>query len=195
PLAAVAGAVADAILAAMVGAGGLRRAYANTGGDVAVHLAPGEAFRIGVARPGGARLGRVAIRAEDAPRGIATSGRGGRSLSLGITDAVTVLAESAAAADAAATLIANAVDLPGHPAIRRERADALQPDSDLGARRVVVGLGPLTSDDRAAALAAGARVADEMRAKRLIHAAALFLGDRSETVGPAHGLIESPEHA
>ena len=54
-------------------------------------------------------------------RGVATSGWRGRSFSLGIADAVTVLASSAAAADAAATLIANAVDLPGHPAIDARR--------------------------------------------------------------------------
>ena len=48
-------------------------------------------------------------------RGIATSGWRGRSFSLGIADAVTVLAATAAEADAAATMIANAVDLPGHP--------------------------------------------------------------------------------
>ena len=65
-------------------------------------------------------------------RGIATSGWRGRSFSLGIADAVTVLADRAAAADAAATIIANAVDLPGHPAIVRVPACELAPDSDLG---------------------------------------------------------------
>jgi ApbE superfamily uncharacterized protein (UPF0280 family) len=43
-------------------------------------------------------------------RGIATSGWRGRSFSLGIADSVTVLARTAAQADAAATVIANAVD-------------------------------------------------------------------------------------
>ena len=46
---------------------------------------------------------------------MATSGWRGRSFSLGIADAVTVLAADAPACDAAATIIANAVDLPGHP--------------------------------------------------------------------------------
>jgi ApbE superfamily uncharacterized protein (UPF0280 family) len=58
-------------------------------------------------------------------------GKGGRSFSFGIADAVTVLAGSAAAADAAATVIANAVDLPGHGAITRRPASAIDPDSDL----------------------------------------------------------------
>ncbi|WP_204349766.1 hypothetical protein, partial [Klebsiella pneumoniae] len=75
--------------------------------------------------------------------GIATSGAQGRSFSLGIADSVTVLARDAASADAAATLIANAVDL-DHPAIRRRPARNLDPDSDLGDRLVTVGVGDLT---------------------------------------------------
>jgi len=53
-----------------------------------------------------------AVRAETPVRGIATSGWRGRSFSLGIADSVTVLARTAAMADAAATIIANAVDVP-----------------------------------------------------------------------------------
>ena len=64
----------------------------------------------------------------------------GRSHSLGIADSVTVLAQSAAIADAAATLIANAVDIPGSPAVIRKPANELTPDSDLGDRLVTVDL-------------------------------------------------------
>ena len=81
------------------------------------------------------------IRAEDAVRGVATSGWRGRSFSLGIADAVTVLARTAAAADAAATIIANAVDLPGHPAVTRRagartgaRQRSRRPAGDAGRR-------------------------------------------------------------
>ena len=76
-------------------------------------------------------------------RGIATSGWRGRSFSLGIADAVTVLADDAAMADAAATVIANAVDLPGHPNILRVPARSLAPDSDLGDQFVTQGVGEL----------------------------------------------------
>ncbi len=122
------------------------RAYVNNGGDIALHLSSGETFSIGmVDRPDRPSLfGRATISAADAVRGVATSGWRGRSFSLGIADAVTVLATSAALADAAATLIANAVDLPGHPAIRRTPACDLDPQSDLGERRVTVAVGPLT---------------------------------------------------
>ena len=191
PMAAVAGAVADEVLAAMTASATLARAYVNDGGDVALHLAPGARFCMAVAGPDGAPLGRVEIRAEDGVRGVATSGQGGRSLSLGVADAVTVLARSAAEADAAATLIANAVDLPGHRAVRRERACDLDPDSDLGQHLVATHVGLLTDVEVARALARGARAAEAMRRDGLIHAAALFLRGRALTVGPERLL--SPE--
>jgi ApbE superfamily uncharacterized protein (UPF0280 family) len=136
PMAAVAGAVAEEVLSAMLQSARLTRAYVNNGGDIALHLAHGEQFTVGLAeRPDASGLMRtMIIHADDSTRGIATSGRHGRSFSLGIADAVTVLARTASQADAAATIIANSVDLPGHPAIIRRPAHDLQPDSDLGAR-------------------------------------------------------------
>ena len=118
PMAAVAGSVAEEILGAMLDAAQLDRAYVNNGGDIALHLARGRAVHgrpDGPARSARACCGRLVIGADDPSRGVATSGRHGRSFSLGIADAVTVLARTAAQADAAATIIANAVDLPGHP--------------------------------------------------------------------------------
>ncbi len=72
------------------------RIYVNNGGDIALHLDPGARFAIAIAREDGADLGRFAVTAADLTRGIATSGRGGRSLSMGIADSVTLLAASAA---------------------------------------------------------------------------------------------------
>ena len=66
-----------------------------------------------------------------------------------------MLAETASQADAAATIIANAVDLPGHPAIVRCPADELQPDSDLGARLVTGDVGALEESEIDDALRAG----------------------------------------
>ncbi len=192
PMAAVAGAVADHLLAAMRRAAPLARAYVNDGGDIGLHLSPGQSFRCGIvadlAAPGLDAI--AAIRAEDGIGGIATSGRatrgsGGRSFSLGIADAVTVLARDAATADVAATLIANAVDLPGHPVIHRVPACDLDPDSDLGSRLVTVGLGPLTGEEITAALQRGAAEAERFRAQGLIVAAILFLRGKRRLVGPA----------
>jgi ApbE superfamily uncharacterized protein (UPF0280 family) len=189
PMAAVAGAVADELCAVISADGDLQKLYVNDGGDIALYLADGEGFSVGVVpvpeRP--ALLGKITIHASDPARGIATSGRHGRSFSLGIADAVTVLAPTAAAADAAATLVANAVDLPGHPAIRRVPAVDLDPDSDLGERPVTVEVGPLGNHDIAAALAAGAQVAEGMRADGSIVAAVLSLDDAGEVVGHPSG--------
>jgi len=189
PMAAVAGAVADEILAVILAGNGITRASVNNGGDVALWLGPGQTMRGGVAGPVPALLD---LRSMDRVGGIATSGRGGRSHSLGIADGVTVLAASAAAADAAATLIANAVDLPGHPAIRRRPARDLSPDSDLGARPVTVAVGPLTPDEVDAALGAGCRAAADYLDRGLIRGAILTLDAAQRVVGAATILSPLP---
>jgi uncharacterized protein len=185
PMAAVAGAVAEEILISMTSAALLDRAYVNNGGDIALHLAPGQRFVVGmVERPDRPSLfGKVELHSDEPVRGIATSGWRGRSLSLGIADAVTVLADRAAMADAAATIIANAVDLPGHPGVTRVPARDLAPDSDLGDRLVTTAVGKLSSDEIAAALDAGAVVAESLTSKGLIHAAALCLSAQTRVVG------------
>lgn len=178
PMAAVAGAVADEICGAMCQGTTLLRAYVNNGGDAAFYLAPGQRMQIAIAN-GAGLADRATITYSDRIRGIATSGWRGRSHSLGIADAVTVAATTATAADVAATLIANAVDLPHHPAIRRVPANSLDPDSDLGARPVTIAVGDLSQRDIRDALAAGARVAQAMAERRLIEDAALFLRGES----------------
>jgi ApbE superfamily uncharacterized protein (UPF0280 family) len=184
PMAAVAGAVAEEILGAMADAACLDRAYVNNGGDIALHLGEGEHFTVGlVDRPDRPGLMQTAIiEADDPTRGIATSGRHGRSFSLGIADAVTVLARTAAQADAAATIIANAVDLPGHPAIVRCPAHDLQPDSDLGARLVTRDVGELSRDVIDDALESGADKARALLALGLIESAALRLHGETRIV-------------
>ena len=191
PMAAVAGAGADTILAAMLRAAPLTRAYINNGGDIALHLAPGAEYRIGmVDRPDQPALfGNLAIRAEDPIRGIATSGWRGRSFSRGIADAVTVLAADAATADAAATMIANAIDLPGHPAITRVPANSIQPDNDLGDRLVTCAVGALTMGDISMALARGTVEADRLVSEGHIIAAALHLAGETKVVGSINAVI------
>jgi len=185
PMAAVAGAVAEEIMAAMLQAAPLSRAYVNNGGDIALHLAGEATYSLGLMdRPDRDGMMRaMTIRASDDVRGVATSGRHGRSFSLGIADAVTVLARTAAAADAAATVIANAVDLPGHAAIVRRPASELQPDSDLGCRLVTTAVGDLCDADVAEALAAGEACARQLLGAGLIEGAVLQLGGKGSIVG------------
>lgn len=202
PMAAVAGSVAEEILAAMLRAATLDRAYVNNGGDIALHLGGGESFSVGLMdrpdRDGVMRTMR--IEADDPVRGIATSGRRGRSFSLGIADAVTVLAATASRADAAATVIANAVDLPGHPAVIRRPANELQPDSDLGPRLVTRDVGELSHDDVAVALESGAECARQLFDRGLIEGAVLQLCGDMLVIGPKDierqgSLPRQPENA
>jgi uncharacterized protein len=193
PMAAVAGAVADAVLAAMTAGTRLDRAYVNNGGDIAVHLAPGRSLSVAL----GLSAGRVTLTPDMGCAGVATSGWRGRSWSLGIADAVTVLAPTAAMADAAATMIANAVDLPHHPGISRRPAHDLQHDSDLGARLVTCAVPPLSAMERAAALTSGAGLAASCLSRGLIHSAVLFLQGDCRVVGTPSSLYlpSEPEPA
>ncbi len=183
PMAAVAGAVADEVLGALVMAG-VDKAYVNNGGDIALHLNPGECFRVGVMSGLSQFAGDIAIRADSPVRGIATSGWRGRSFSLGIADSVTVLAASGAAADAAATIIANAVNI-DDVAIERRPASTIKDDSDLGERLVTVAVGRLPAHKVAAALANGHVEAQRLLDSGLIYGAALLLQGEAKVLGLA----------
>jgi ApbE superfamily uncharacterized protein (UPF0280 family) len=177
PMAAVAGAVAEEVLNAMTASACISKAYVNDGGDIALHLTPGEQFVIGMIeqpdRP--SMFGSTSVDSMCGVRGVATSGWRGRSFSLGIADAVTVLAATASKADAAATIIANAVDLPNHPQIQRKPAIELAPENDLGSRLVTTAVGKLTRREVRLALESGAACAKSMIASGLIESAALNL--------------------
>jgi uncharacterized protein len=199
PMAAVAGAVADHLIATLSGPG-VRRAFINNGGDIALWLTPGASYRVGiwptVERPlrsdGTISPQENAFEVvEQTPvRGVATSGWRGRSFSLGVADSVTVLAADAAAADAAATLIANAVNC-DWPGILRRPAEQLKDDTDLGSRLVTVEVPPLPGAAIALALSSGRAEAERWRDRGLIYAAALFLQGRVELVPPsAHATLE-----
>ena len=187
PMAAVAGAVADEVLASLIAGRKLSRAFVNNGGDIALHLARGEQYVAAlVTDPIEGRVaGRATIMAEHPVRGIATSGRHGRSHSLGIADAVTVLARNAADADAAATMIANAVDLPNSAKIDRTPARALTPDSDLGDQLVTTAVLDLDNAEIDEALETGYRYAIKAIDSGLIEAAFLALEGSTRVLGDA----------
>jgi hypothetical protein len=187
PMAAVAGAVADELLAEMMAAAQLERAFVNDGGDIAVVVTPGHALDIGVAGEFSrgrvpAINGSVRLEAQSGIGGVATSGARGRSFSLGIADAVTVLARNGAAADVAATLIANAADVDS-PTVQRRPARELDPDSDLRDLPVTVSVGMLTPADIDRALARGLARAARYRRRGLIVDAALILQGQSRSLG------------
>jgi ApbE superfamily uncharacterized protein (UPF0280 family) len=182
PMAAVAGSVAQALLPHLAQPG-VDKVFVNNGGDIALHLQPGESWRVGVVTDLAKALnglqthelvmdGAFVVDADLPVRGIATSGWQGRSFSFGIADSVTVLAATAAQADVAATLIANAVNV-DDPRIQRRPADSLRDDTDLGARLVTVGVPPLGEALIQQALQLGLDCARDLQARGLIHAALL----------------------
>ena len=199
-MAAVAGSVAQELIT-FFERPGVRRAYVNNGGDIALHLARDEAFEIGLVidpqRLSHGTDGQFRIDAASGVRGVATSGWRGRSLSLGIADSVTVLAATAAQADAVATMIANAVN--SHdPRIVRAAANLLRDDSDLGELLATVDVPTLPRATVAQALDAGAAFAQREIAAGRASAACLCLQgevralDATAGFHPSHGDLARP---
>ena len=181
PMAAVAGSVAQEVMQALA-LPGVDRAFVNNGGDIALHLASGE-WRIGLVSDLQQALasdplndlatdGKFTISHDMPVRGVATSGWGGRSFSFGVADSVTVLADTAAQADVAATLIANAVNVQ-HPSIQRRPANSLRDDTDLGERMVTVDVPSLPTALIQDALQLGLDCARGLQARGQLHAAFL----------------------
>ena len=192
PMAAVAGSVADHILNCLCKDHRFGKAYVNNGGDIALYLDEDETFDIGIVETSAIpqKTGHITVSGKDNIHGIATSGMHGRSHSLGIADAVTVLAQTAAIADAAATLIANAVDIPGSPAIIRKPANELTPDTDLGSRLVTVGLKEIEQEEINEAVNRGLTVATKYQKRGLIKAAWISLRGTIKIVAPQNLLTQ-----
>ena len=191
PMAAVAGAVAQELIGCYHRPG-IERAWINNGGDIALHLRRGPfRARRAVRRSCPFRLrdaasttdGQFDVAADMPVRGVATSGWRGRSFSLGIADSVTVLAATAAEADAAATVIANAVDVED-PGIHRKPASACKDDSDLGDIPVTTNVETLPPAQVARALDAGAARAEALRRMGLVSSALLVCQGQWRLVQP-----------
>lgn len=188
PMAAVAGSVAQSLIASY-DRPGVGRAWVNNGGDIALHLTPGQSARVGLYADL-ARLsaqgwmqgipldGALKVTHAMPVRGVATSGWRGRSFSFGIADSVTVLAATAAQADAAASMIANAVNV-DHPGIVRQPAHSLRDMTDLGDLAVTVDVPRLSARWVHQALQAGYQCARECQAQGWIAAAFLVCQGQS----------------
>ena len=184
PMIAVAGAIADEILEVMWNNvqksdshfQNVKRMYVNNGGDLAFWLKNGASFSIGVVdnltKPD--INTKVCLNYNSPVRGIATSGWRGRSLSMGIADAVTVLAKSATEADVAATLIANEVNIE-YPGIKKRPASEIKDDSDLGLIPVTVDVPKLPKNKASEALDRGGNIARGFIDRGMIEAAYLSL--------------------
>ncbi len=183
PMAAVAGASADeAAHAAMtLGAG---KVIVNNGGDIAIRLAEKEHATVGIKAPDSEKLlGRLNITGRHNIGGVASSGWSGRSLSTGVADLVTVWAENASLADAAATFIAGKTTTSGIGVVQA-RAIELDPSSDLGNQLVTARVDRLSGRRRSQAFQKGARTAEELLQRGLIRGCLISLQGDSVLLDP-----------
>ncbi len=186
-MAAVAGAVAQTLLP-FFDHERINKVWINNGGDIAFRLQDDAQLRIGAMNNSQPTWHTptpsidLLFTADDAVAGVATSGCGGRSFSLGIADSVTVVARTAAMADAAATMIANAVNVDDARIVRRP-ASELKDHSDLGDRLVTVQVPELPRDLIAIALQNGITEASAFLARDLIAGAVLQLQGQTKMIG------------
>jgi ApbE superfamily uncharacterized protein (UPF0280 family) len=156
PMAAVAGTIADGV-ADFLFSRGMTKAIVNNGGDIAVRLAAPNSVRVGLReKVESEAFTRVVSLApsphsEKASFGIATSGLGGRSLTCGIASAVTVIANTASMADAAATAVANA-SFVENPGVIRQPAETVDPQTDIPGIPITVRIRDLDRETRKLAI-------------------------------------------
>ncbi|MEJ2219670.1 MAG: hypothetical protein P8X80_02545 [Desulfobacterales bacterium] len=177
PMAAVAGTIADAV-ADWIFNRGPTKVLVDNGGDIAVRLAAGESATVGI-RPRVECFDISHIARLDDRRsswGVTTSGLGGRSFTRGIASAVTVIAENASIADAAATAIANAcvVEDPGIVQLPAEQVD---PRTDLKGVNVTTEVGALSHGKKIQAVKTALAKAEMLCRREAIVGAVIALED------------------
>jgi ApbE superfamily uncharacterized protein (UPF0280 family) len=171
PMAAVAGVIGDAV-ADYLYERGMTKVVVNNGGDISVRLRGGEPVKVGIRPVVGEEGGTHVIRLDSdrSSWGIASSGVGGRSLTRGIASAVTIIAETASVADAAATAVANASFIEDEHVIQRP-AEEIDPDTDIPGIPVTVRVGPLSKEKKSRALSSAMEKTAELVQKQIIFGA------------------------
>jgi ApbE superfamily uncharacterized protein (UPF0280 family) len=175
PLAAVAGAASDVVADFMFRKGGTKIIVDN-GGDIAIRLRDGEVAKVGVKTEIDAKQPTYLIPIDSTMEigGVATSGLGGRSFTKGIASAATVLSQTAAFSDAAATVIGNFTNVEDANIVK-SLAEKIYPDTDIGGEWVTVKVGNLSQDKIEEALNNGLSKAYSICEKGWINGALIAL--------------------
>ena len=168
PMAAVAGTIADGV-ADFLFFRGMTKVVVENGGDVSIRLQTGESVTVGIRpRVDSQEISHVITLDPTSPTwGVATSGLGGRSLTKGIASAVTVVAENASLADAAATAVANASFVEDEQVFRRPAVE-VDPYTDIPCIPVTIKVGPLSESKKRLAMEQALRRAQELISKKVI---------------------------
>jgi ApbE superfamily uncharacterized protein (UPF0280 family) len=183
PLAAVAGSASDVVADFIFSRGGTKIIVDN-GGDIAIRLREGEVARVGIKTEIDAKQPTYLISIDSTMGigGVATSGLGGRSFTKGIASAATVLSQTAAFSDAAATVIGNFTNVED-PSIVRSLAEKIYPDTDIAGEWVSIKVGKLSEEKVEEALNNGLSKAHSVYQRGLIHGALIALQGRVTWTG------------
>lgn len=195
PMAAVAGSFSDVIREKIVLSNSADYVIVNNGGDISFDIAdPKRALTVGVISDiaTGQITHRLVIPGGSGIHGIATSGYGGRSLSRGIASAVTVIADTCALADAAATDIANHTFIES-PAVHTCLAEQIDYDTDIAGLTVVEEIGPLSRDETLRAIEHGYDRAKTLCDSGMIRGAVLFVRGLCAFLPSDLDIIEIPQ--
>ncbi|HPB37349.1 MAG TPA: hypothetical protein PK125_04230 [Syntrophorhabdus sp.] len=180
PMAAVAGSVSDALKEHIKGEG-LDIISVNNGGDISVFDRYEKGLKVGI---GDIHTGRATSYTLDikgfSDYGLATSGFGGRSLTLGLADSVTVVAATGAVADAAATFICNNTSIITNQ-VRRIKASEIDPLTDIPEEYVTVEINQLSEGVINDSLEKGLQLAFKIKIKKYIYDAIIKLKDHIVT--------------
>lgn len=154
PMIAVAGVLAD-IAAEKALSLGSTKVIVDNGGDCSIRVVGDEIVFVGLRTSLSHRdiYHRLVVDESSGIQGVATSGLGGRSITLGISSATTVAALTGGYADACATLIANVTgqDIVSSN-INKVRTELLDPDSDIPGYLAVTEVNNLSNSEIESAL-------------------------------------------
>lgn len=178
PMAVVAGVISDMVKNEVI-KNGAKTVIVNNGGDIAIEIEEGHNLKVGIIKDLTTRECNHIIRLSSSSKikGIATSGFGGRSLSKGVADAVTVFASNCSLADAAATSIANATYCASSE-IKRCKAEELDYQSDLKGFLVTCYVGTLDKASINKAINNGLKRAKQLFNEGMIYGSVIYLKNR-----------------
>ena len=174
PMAAVAGSVADGIKEFLRNEG-LDLVSVNNGGDISIFNKKAKGLKIDIGDIHTGESSPYLLNIEQLiDFGLATSGFGGRSFTLGLADIVTVIAATGAVADAAATFICNCTNTESKQ-ITRKKASEIDPLTDIPDDNVTFKIGQLYKHDILKALDNGLGIAANLKYKKHIYDATIKL--------------------
>ncbi len=183
PMAAVAGTIAD-FVADFLFEAGMTRVIVNNGGDIAIRLREGNGVSVGIRddlqKEGFSHV--LSLDSAETSWGVATSGLGGRSLTRGVASAACVVSRDASIADAAATVVGNAVCVEDESVLRRE-AVGMDPYTDLGRLMVTESVGDLSEEKKQEAIRRGMKKTRELMERKMIFGAFLSIKGTFEMTG------------